>query len=234
MSTHSIAKASWQDGSNSIGSKMRSLIMADPGVPKENPTKAFWQEPPHRLATIQSPNLQEKVDIAVIGSGITACSVATELLSQPEHAKSTLTVFEARELTSGATGRNGGHLITATIAEFSFLEEMYGTAAAAKIARFCTATLEKMHEVGSSNGKDIKAQSETRRVEGTILFMDNDILDGFKNSVASYEAAVPEEKGNFIFHDQQQTREVSLNHCVLETQNFTDNGVSRSLVSPML
>ncbi|EGP83060.1 uncharacterized protein MYCGRDRAFT_50896 [Zymoseptoria tritici IPO323] len=91
----------------------------DPKLPPANPTSAFWQEPPSSISTIQSPTLPTQTDYAIIGSGVTACSVAHNLLSQlPPDSKSTVTIFEARSLCSGATGRNGGHLLSPIPEEF--------------------------------------------------------------------------------------------------------------------
>jgi monoamine oxidase len=80
-------------------------IDKDPGLPVENSTKSFWQEPPHSLATFRSEKFPTSVDFAVIGSGISGTSIALELL----RANSSLNVviLEARGACSGATGRNG-------------------------------------------------------------------------------------------------------------------------------
>ena len=42
---------------------------------------------------------------AIIGSGVTACSVAKNLLEDPRSGADRVTTFEARTLCSGATGR---------------------------------------------------------------------------------------------------------------------------------
>lgn len=88
-------------------SNLVAKISLDPGQPSERPTESFWQVPPHpELSTRQSFNLPEKADVIIIGSGMTAASIAHHLLSSDS--RITVTILEARTLCSGATGRNGG------------------------------------------------------------------------------------------------------------------------------
>ncbi|KAK7445712.1 hypothetical protein VKT23_014707 [Stygiomarasmius scandens] len=53
-------------------------------------------------------NLPESADVVIIGSGMTGALTALTLLSSPNPPSSIL-MLEARELCSGATGRNAGH-----------------------------------------------------------------------------------------------------------------------------
>ena len=60
-----------------------SKLASDPGLPQLNPTVSAWQVPEHPpLATIQSSSLPGETDTIIIGSGITACSVAKTLLEK--------------------------------------------------------------------------------------------------------------------------------------------------------
>ncbi|KAG5803350.1 hypothetical protein H9Q74_013795 [Fusarium xylarioides] len=112
-------------------------ISQDPGLPRPNPTVSAWQVPPHpSLASMRSRDLPECTDYAVIGSGITGCGVTKALLEHPSTANSHVTVLEARTFVSGATGRNGGHLVTASGHTFGPLAEQHGTEAAREITRF--------------------------------------------------------------------------------------------------
>jgi glycine/D-amino acid oxidase-like deaminating enzyme len=75
-------------------------------LPVPSPTQSYWQTPPHRLASYRSP-FPETADVVIIGSGITGTSIARNLYElNPSLA---LVIIEARQLCSGATGRNGGH-----------------------------------------------------------------------------------------------------------------------------
>ena len=92
--------------------KLAGQIIQDPGIPVAAPTVSAWQEPAHPIATIQSDKLPQRTDFAIIGSGITGTSVAKTLLENELARDKTITMFEARSLTTGATSRNGGFLLS--------------------------------------------------------------------------------------------------------------------------
>jgi monoamine oxidase len=83
-----------------------------PGLPRSQPTTSYWQDPPDELADLQTTALlPERVDIVIVGSGITGASIAYQLFNeQPERS---VVLLEAREAASGASGRNGrlGNLV---------------------------------------------------------------------------------------------------------------------------
>ncbi|SMQ55893.1 unnamed protein product [Zymoseptoria tritici ST99CH_3D7] len=167
----------------------------DPKLPPANSTSAFWQEPPSSISTIQSPTLPTQTDYAIIGSGVTACSVAHNLLSQlPPDSKSTVTIFEARNLCSGATGRNGGHLLSPIPEEFCNVEKFYGKEEAVKIARFCDRTLEKMHALPELGGEELVREAEVRKVKAVTGFWDEAKLEEAKRGMERYLELVVGEK----------------------------------------
>jgi hypothetical protein len=81
----------------------------DPGLPLPNPTKSSWQIPPDPLQNYQSSDRlpTDLLDVVVIGSGFSGTAVAWHLLDSDESLR--VLMFEAREVCSGATGRNGIH-----------------------------------------------------------------------------------------------------------------------------
>ena len=172
---------------------MLSQMLADPSLPSKNPTEAFWQLPPHpTISETQSPQLLKMTDYAIIGSGITGCSIAKNLLDHSSLPSSaSVTVFEARKLTSGATGRNGGALTPFAGYEFLTLCEHHGKEEAMKIGRFGSRTLNRMHELGNSS-KEFKEASEVRRLRGVVGFRDEDALKHAQESFKAYEQAVLE------------------------------------------
>ncbi|KAK0210807.1 FAD dependent oxidoreductase [Desarmillaria ectypa] len=85
--------------------------MADSFPKQEGQSLSYWLQDvrsnpllDHR--TTEEP--PEDADVVMIGSGATGAITALELLSGPNPPKS-IVMLEARELCSGATGRNAGH-----------------------------------------------------------------------------------------------------------------------------
>lgn len=132
-------------------------------------------------------------DIAIIGSGITAASVAKTLLDHDPSVK--VTVFEARGLTSGATGRNGGHLISSAVAEYSLLTEHFGPDMARKIANFTFANVARVNEVAREYGDETKEASEIRDVSSILTFLDEISFEWAKESLALFNEQNPSERG---------------------------------------
>ncbi|RMZ85059.1 hypothetical protein DV738_g344, partial [Chaetothyriales sp. CBS 135597] len=151
---------------------------------------------------IQSAELLEKTDFAIIGSGVTGCSIAKTLLDEEESSSfpsssssSTITVFEARALTSGATGRNGGSLTSFARAAYPALSQQFGHEEAVKIARFANRTLAKMHELGNSSQEALDA-SEVRKLRNVLCYLDEESFERGKEAVKLYEQHVTEDAGS--------------------------------------
>lgn len=93
---------------------LEASINASPGIPVSNPTTSFWlQNPPFPdLVDMRSKTLPKTADIVIIGSGITGASVARTILSECASMgiNRRVVMLEARQICSGATGRNGGHI----------------------------------------------------------------------------------------------------------------------------
>ena len=87
----------------------------DPGLPLANPTISSWQIPPDPLQNYRSSETLPKglLDVVIIGSGFSGTSVAWHLLhgdGEPRPKNLSTLMLEAREVCSGATGRNGNIL----------------------------------------------------------------------------------------------------------------------------
>lgn len=72
-------------------------------------TQSFWRTQLDPLDNHQStPDLPEETDILIIGGGYVGASAAYRLLAEnPQEPAPRVVLVEARELCSGATGRNG-------------------------------------------------------------------------------------------------------------------------------
>ncbi|CAK7239063.1 MAG: hypothetical protein STHCBS139747_000485 [Sporothrix thermara] len=106
------------------------------GLPSDNPSTSYWLQDlsPLLLGHRTTPDLPDKVDVVVVGSGITGSFAADALLEDIVDDKTkTVLLLEAREACSGATGRNGGHcqpmvcysatdVVDFELATFHFLE----------------------------------------------------------------------------------------------------------------
>ncbi|KAJ3548426.1 hypothetical protein NM208_g1021 [Fusarium decemcellulare] len=168
-------------------------ILKDPGLPHPNPTISAWQVPAHpTLASIQSPTLPERTDFAVIGSGITGCSVTKTLLEHKAAEGSHVTVLEARTLVSGATGRNGGHLVTASGHTYGPLAKQHGVEAAKQITRFSILNIEHMMNMVKNMDKEIQDQCEIRNVRKVMAVGDDETWAAARSSVLDFQREVPE------------------------------------------
>ncbi|KAI1352595.1 hypothetical protein F5Y01DRAFT_279831 [Xylaria sp. FL0043] len=84
--------------------------MAPAPFPVPHATVPFWRTQLHELDSHRStPDLPEKQDIIIIGAGFAGAALTHYLLKDTSASKSSITILEAREACSGATGRNGGH-----------------------------------------------------------------------------------------------------------------------------
>lgn len=161
---------------------------APPGLPVPNPTSAFWQDdPPHpELVDIRTPaGPPETADIVIIGSGITAVAIARTVLRELDRkgelrddgarrgatagprrgSWARVLVLEARQLCSGATGRNGGHIKASPHEAFDGLVRRRGLDAA-RAARLCAFQLGHVRALGEvARAEAVEAASEFREVQ---------------------------------------------------------------------
>jgi monoamine oxidase len=76
--------------------------------PAAGSSQPFWRTQPDPLDNHQStPELPTETDILIIGGGYVGASAAYHLLSNQNAPAPRVVLLEARELCSGATGRNG-------------------------------------------------------------------------------------------------------------------------------
>jgi glycine/D-amino acid oxidase-like deaminating enzyme len=180
----------------------------DPGLPSQNPTKAFWQEPPNlNLENVQSPTLPKELDVVVIGSGITGASVANTLLSGSKDLR--IVILEARTVTSGATGRNGGHIKETPFHEYSQLAEQYGKDAAQKLIRFRLSHLDALVSFTQKLGEDAVHDSEIRKVETVDAIFDEAQWQKTKVILQQFLDDFPEEAGKWRAHEREDAVTVS-------------------------
>ncbi|KAJ5688797.1 hypothetical protein N7462_003189 [Penicillium macrosclerotiorum] len=112
-------------------------------------TQPFWRTQLDPLDSHQStPELPNETDILIIGGGYAGASAAYNLLAENQNSSVPKVVLvEARELCSGATGRNGGHLRPDLYAMAARYTERYGVEAAAEVVRFEIAHMEEIKDL---------------------------------------------------------------------------------------
>ncbi|KAL3447780.1 FAD dependent oxidoreductase [Aspergillus insuetus] len=175
---------------------MRALIEQDPGLPRTSPTTSYWQTPEHKLSSIQSASLPSKTNIAVIGSGITGASVAKTILEN--HPTAQVTVFEARTICSGATGRNGGQLAVNAAETYVKTREAVGPDMAGKIVKFHLKTLQAMRDVAREFSSEYYPDAQDPEVTEVVkvrAFMNEESFRGVQDGVRELEADHPDLRG---------------------------------------
>lgn len=197
---------------------MLKRIHLDPGLPVANPSIATWQNPPHRLSEIRSKTLPTEADIVLVGSGITACSIARTLLSSTSSLskKPRIVVLEARTLCSGASGRNGGHLRDSPFMYFGYLKEKFGHESAKKMAAFRGSHIAEIFQVAKEEGIfDIAEIEETEAVD--VVFQEEkwketkEEVDDYKRTEkATYPEVLEEDTAKIVgFSPDKQGRNYS-------------------------
>lgn len=88
-------------------------IPADMSFPVDNATTPLWRTELHPLDDLRTtPELPAESEIVIIGAGYTGVSIAYHLLKDRDLGRPcpSITIVEARQVCSGATGRNGKSL----------------------------------------------------------------------------------------------------------------------------
>lgn len=188
-------------------------VRSDPGVPDVASTSPFWLCDPHpQLSGYQSASLSTEADIVIIGSGITGASIARTLLQNrirqdvaSEHP--TVVMLEARDICSGATGRNGGHILE-TGGAFAELADGVGMEAAKKIFKFRLSHLHEILNVADQWG--LTNECQARKVQFLSVFFDeepwSEALEGFWR----FKGAMPVESADWRAYSEGEIPKVCL------------------------
>ncbi|KAK2690714.1 hypothetical protein QWA68_010471 [Fusarium oxysporum] len=129
--------------------------MSSKPFPAPNGMTSFWRSSPGSLDNHRSTKeLPSQCDILIIGAGYSGASLVTHMLSQPESMDKSIVVLEARQLCSGATGRNGGHIKPDVYNFCSRMASKHGIDAGAEIAKFELANVEAVKNYVLDNKVD--------------------------------------------------------------------------------
>ncbi|KAK8021646.1 FAD dependent oxidoreductase [Apiospora arundinis] len=146
----------------------------NPLLPVANPTSSYWRSEPHRLDSHRSTEqLPQACDIAIIGAGFSGVSVAYHLSTQDtgnaEESPPSIVLLEARQVCSGATGRNGGHVKLKTTSIMSILKN-HGVEAADQFAALVRAQIVALKDLVET--EELDCEFELRRSYDVFLHAD--------------------------------------------------------------
>ncbi|KAH9850572.1 FAD dependent oxidoreductase [Lenzites betulinus] len=181
---------------------LNERINASPGLPIPNPTLSFWTVPAAPIFA-EPEVLPEYADIVIIGSGITGASVAYNILSRETRLK--IVILEAREVCSGATGRNGGHINAPLYHDYDELEDAHGVDIAKRIIAFRRAHLTELQRIVAQ--EDILKQSQCRETEHVDVFTCPKAFAEAKEKLAKWRAAMPVESSSFVCYEREEAIE---------------------------
>lgn len=213
-----LVQAKLSDPGVPVHQRQRALdrALSDPGVPSSHETtKSFWlNDCDPLLSTKQSPALPQAADIVIIGSGITGISVAHSILEDSDtwsensttSLKPRVLVLEARDFCSGATGRNGGHILE-TADDFGHLETTHGTEAAIKLTNFRLSQRGALLETARKLG--IIGECQARNVEFVGAFFDEEEWRDAKARVQRLKSVMPKETEAWRMLDRDEVPKVS-------------------------
>ncbi|KAF5675079.1 FAD dependent oxidoreductase superfamily [Fusarium circinatum] len=185
------------------------LITVRSGLPSTNPTTPTWQTPPHpTVATAQSNDLPSGTDIIIIGSGITGIGAAHSLFNHPKGNGLKVTMLEARTAVSGATGRNGGHLVSDSDSLFPALAETIGVERAIETVRFSDANIRRLKELIAQLDPEDREAVEFREVTSATSFTDQSSFRGAIEEVKQLLKAVPDSDIKFKVYNREEAAKI--------------------------
>jgi gamma-glutamylputrescine oxidase len=137
--------------------------------------ESFWLEEP--VEPLRTTSHDGTVEVAVVGGGVTGLSCALTLAEGERRVR----LYEAREIASGASGRNGGFALRGGAMPYDRARERLGAETAAALWRLTEQTLDRMEglagdalrRVGSlrlaadeQERADLRAEYEALRADG--------------------------------------------------------------------
>ncbi|EKM59345.1 uncharacterized protein PHACADRAFT_249776 [Phanerochaete carnosa HHB-10118-sp] len=187
---------------NQILDKISKRIKESPGLPAVNPSLPFWTIPKSPISSIQQP-LPDYVDIVVIGSGITGASFVYNALSGDDSIR--VLMLEAREVCSGATGRNGGHINPPLWNDWKNLKARYGEKDARKLNSFRLAHVRELQAIASR--EDILKESQVRVTEHLEVFFTQDDFTEEREALEEWKEDGPEVAQEYVAYAGTEAQE---------------------------
>ncbi|KAJ4410880.1 hypothetical protein N0V91_001809 [Didymella pomorum] len=170
------------------------------GLPVANPTPSYWHNPKSTLANIDHgrDDSHQPYDYVIIGSGISGTMIAYNLLKR--FPKSRVLMLEAREICSGATGRNGGHTKAASYRSYLQHAQELGKEEALKIARLEFDNIVETHRLA----EDLKIDCENKLCNTVDVIYDKPTFELGKMAIHALRADVKDgekEEGEMAWYN---------------------------------
>jgi hypothetical protein len=112
-------------------------------------------------------------------------------------------MLETRDVCSGATGRNGGHISPKMYQDYSEVAAKYGPSAAQAIMRFRLAHLSALLEVATKEG--LLRESQACRVDQFDAYPQDKVYRRAKNALEGYLTACPKRRGKHVVSDDDKS-----------------------------
>jgi glycine/D-amino acid oxidase-like deaminating enzyme len=160
----------------------------NPLFPVSNPTTPYWRSELHRLDSYRStPELPAACDILIIGAGMAGVSVAYHFAKECSTEPPSTVLLDARQLCSGATGRNGGHIKVKKATHLRWRESV-GPSDAEAISAFAKAHIYAIKDVVEKESLDCEFELR-RSYDVFVKEKDADTIhDGWVHSLNLGEA----------------------------------------------
>ena len=152
-------------------------------IPVPNATLPYWRTQLHWIDEHRTTTaLPEDCDVAIIGAGMSGVATAYHLCEQAGPNPPSIVILEARQVCSGATGRNGGHAKVRTSTILGFLERE-GPVVAEEMAQFVNDQIYALKRAVEKEGLD--CEFELRRTFDVFLDAEEaeEVIRGFRSSL---------------------------------------------------
>jgi len=151
--------------------------------------------------------LPHSADVVIIGSGMAGASVAYTLLReyQAMGVRKRVIILEARQICSGATGRNGGHIKASPYHAYSQYKARFGAAHAKKLCNFQLLHLPTFLSIAEHEGL---VDAEVRSVQTLDVFTDTTMWQKAQIMIKELRADVPAMAEDIRVHTSATAQEV--------------------------